>query len=82
MACGVPVIASPVGANVDVVNAECGLLASSSLEWLKAFRRLRNEPNTRKKMGMAGRNRIEKQYSLTHNLPILSSVIYKVLESK
>jgi glycosyltransferase involved in cell wall biosynthesis len=82
MACGVPVIASPVGANVDVVNAECGLLASSSLEWLNAFRRLRNEPNTRKKMGIAGRNRIEKQYSLTHNLPILSSVISKVLESR
>ena len=28
MACGVPVVASAVGANVDVVDADCGLLAS------------------------------------------------------
>jgi glycosyltransferase involved in cell wall biosynthesis len=81
MACGVPVIASPVGANVDVVNAECGLLASSSSEWLHAFRRLRDEPITRRKMGIAGRTRIENHYSLSHNLPILTSVISKVLNS-
>ena len=30
MACGVPVIASRVGANIDVVTADCGVLVSSA----------------------------------------------------
>jgi glycosyltransferase involved in cell wall biosynthesis len=75
MACGVPVIASPVGANVDVVNAECGLLASTSLEWLEALRRLRDESATRKAMGKAARLRVVDHYSLHKNLPILAEVI-------
>jgi glycosyltransferase involved in cell wall biosynthesis len=79
MACGVPVIASPVGANVDVVNEECGLLASTKLEWLDALRRLRDEPATRREMGIAGRSRVEKHYSLQQNLSILADVIHSVV---
>ena len=40
MACAIPVIASPVGANVDAVPPTCGLLASSTDDWLAAFRQL------------------------------------------
>lgn len=75
MACAVPVIASAVGSNVDVVNADCGLLASTSQEWTDAFRLLRNQPATRAKLGEAGRSRVVKHYSLHQNLPVLADVL-------
>jgi glycosyltransferase involved in cell wall biosynthesis len=79
MACAVPVIASPVGGNVDVVNKESGLLASNAKEWLEAFRLLRDKPFMRKNMGEAGRVRVVQHYSLQHNLPKLACVIHQVL---
>jgi glycosyltransferase involved in cell wall biosynthesis len=75
MACAVPVVASPVGANVDVVSNECGLLASTPQEWLEALRTLRDRPALRRSMGEAGRARIEQHYSLQRNLPVLASVL-------
>ncbi len=78
MACAVPVIASPVGANVEVVNAECGLQASTPKEWIEALRLLRDRPNRRIQMGEAGRERVVLHYSLHQNLPVLASAICKV----
>jgi glycosyltransferase involved in cell wall biosynthesis len=78
MACAVPVIASPVGANVEVVDAECGLLASTPQEWTEALRLLRDKPATRAKMGDAGRMRMDQHYSLHQNLPVLGGVISDV----
>jgi glycosyltransferase involved in cell wall biosynthesis len=79
MACAVPVIASPVGANVDVVNEESGLLASNAQEWLDAFRLLRDKPVMRVNMGEAGRDRVVQHYSLQQNLPKLAGLIHQVL---
>ena len=76
MACAVPVIASPVGANNDVVNGECGLLAATSQEWTDALKQLRDQPLTRAQMGQAGRERVVKHYSLHQNLPVLASIIH------
>lgn len=78
MACAVPVVASPVGANVDVVNDECGFLAASHQDWVDAFRTLRDQPGKRTDMGQAGRERVMQHYSLHRNLPVLASVIRKV----
>ncbi|MGB4227963.1 MAG: glycosyltransferase [Candidatus Dechloromonas phosphoritropha] len=75
MACGVPVVASAVGANVEVVTNECGLLASTRDEWLSAFRLLRDERSKRIEMGRAARERVEQHYSLRHNLPVLANVL-------
>jgi glycosyltransferase involved in cell wall biosynthesis len=82
MACAIPVIASPVGANVDVVNAECGLLAATFQEWLDSFRQLRDQPMTRAKMGEAGRTRVMQNYSLHQNLPVLAGVIRQITDKK
>ena len=79
MACAVPVIASPVGANVDVVIEESGLLASNAQEWLDAFRLLRDKPAMRVTMGEAARDRVVQHYSLQQNLPKLAGLIHKVL---
>lgn len=78
MACAVPVIASPVGANVDVVNKECGFLASTPGDWVDALRTLRGQPQRRAEMGQAGRERVMQHYSLHQYLPVLSSVIRNV----
>lgn len=75
MACGVPVVASPVGANVDVAQPDCGLLASNDLQWLEALRILRDQPAHAAAMGIAGRELIEQRYSLHRNLPVLADAI-------
>lgn len=77
MACGIPVIGSPVGANTSVVEPDCGYLASTQQEWLTALRRLRDDPELASKMGRAGRQRVETHYSLQHNLPVLADVIHR-----
>jgi glycosyltransferase involved in cell wall biosynthesis len=78
MACGVPVIASPVGANFDIVNSQCGLMASNPKEWANAFRTLRDKPVMRSEMGQAGRARVVSHYSLHQNLPILAKTISQI----
>lgn len=75
MACAVPVIASPVGANVDVITPECGLLAQNDHDWLNAFRNMRDNAAMRKRIGEASRKRVEDHYSLHTALPILMGVI-------
>jgi glycosyltransferase involved in cell wall biosynthesis len=78
MACGLPVIASPVGANVDLVNSQCGLMASTPCEWVNAFRTLRDSPEMRTNLGQSGRARVVSHYSLHQNLPILANMISKI----
>jgi glycosyltransferase involved in cell wall biosynthesis len=78
MACAIPVIASPVGANVDAVPPPCGILASSPDQWLAAFRRLSGDPALRHCMGAAGRQWVEERYSLRSALPVLTAVIRRV----
>lgn len=75
MACGVPVVASRVGANVDVVPAECGILVDSSEQWLAAFRQLAADPDLRQRLGAACRQWVVHHYSLRSALPVLTTVI-------
>lgn len=82
MACGVPVIASRVGANVDVVTKDCGFLASDEQEWIDTLRFLRDRPNSRRQMGEAGRNRVEQHYSLQVTGPRLAGLIQSIAETR
>jgi len=78
MACGVPAVASPVGANLDIINDSCGLLASDSDAWLGGLRRLRDDRALRRDMGLAGRHRVERFYSLRTALPVMTNAIKTV----
>ena len=40
MACGKPVIASPVGINNDIVTQDIGFLANTKEEWVEAFTKI------------------------------------------
>lgn len=65
MACGIPVIASPVGVNSEIVeHGVNGFLASSDAEWGEALNTLLNDPTLRARMGQAGRRKIAREYSL------------------
>ncbi|MCD9032754.1 glycosyltransferase family 4 protein [Luteimonas sp. Y-2-2-4F] len=65
MACGVPVVASPVGANLGIVAAgEHGWFAGTPAQWAQAVRSLAADPDLRARMGAAGRRRVEAVYSL------------------
>lgn len=78
MACAIPVIASPVGTNIDLIKGDCGLFASTQQEWIDMFRMLRDQPVKCSQMGQAGRKRVVQEYSLHRNVPILADVIRKV----
>jgi glycosyltransferase involved in cell wall biosynthesis len=70
MACGLPVVASPVGVNSRIVsNGENGFLASSTGEWRAALNRLLDDPSLRKAMGKASRTLAERSYSLASQAP-------------
>jgi len=81
MACAVPVVASRVGTNIDVVQMDCGILVTDQQEWVDALSLLREQPERRQEMGLAGRQRIEQNYSLRCNLPVLADVIRNTMEN-
>lgn len=63
MACGVPVIASPVGINYDIVqHGVNGYLANEDKDWVDAINNFINTPDDISKMGMAGRIQVESNY--------------------
>ncbi len=80
MACAVAVIASPIGANTNVINSKCGFFASTAQDWVQKLRELRDQPYERAEMGRAGMVRVKQHYSLQRNIPVLASVIQQVLE--
>jgi glycosyltransferase involved in cell wall biosynthesis len=66
MACGRPVVASPVGVNRDIVeHGVNGFLADSPEDWRAALERLCADPALRRSMGAAGRAKVEQRYART-----------------
>lgn len=65
MACGLPVVASPVGVNKDIVeHGVNGFLAETDAEWRSAIETLLADSELRRRMGAAGRKKVEEHYSL------------------
>lgn len=65
MACGLPVVASPVGVNKDIVeHGVNGFLAETDAEWRSAIETLLADAELRRSMGAAGRKKVEEHYSL------------------
>jgi glycosyltransferase involved in cell wall biosynthesis len=65
MAAGLPIVANPVGVQSELVrHGENGFLAETEEEWIEAISWLRNDPDLRRRMGLAGRRRVEEEFSL------------------
>lgn len=77
MACGLPVVASGVGVNSEIVQHEGnGYLATSPHEWETALGHLLEDHSLRTRMGLAGRKRVEQTYCLQQTGPRLAELLY------
>lgn len=76
MACGLPVVASPVGMNSEVVeHGVTGFLAETEADWRHALLTLLKDPALRHRMGQAGRKRFETAYSLQVHGPRVAKLL-------
>jgi glycosyltransferase involved in cell wall biosynthesis len=76
MAGGLPVIASPVGVNQNIIDPGVnGYLASSTEEWVNALRMLIRDKELRSRMGKAGRQKAEQKYNLQVTAPKLLDLL-------
>jgi glycosyltransferase involved in cell wall biosynthesis len=65
MSLGIATIASPVGVNTTIIQqTENGLLAATSDEWYTALKSLLLDKQKRKELGIAGKQTVEKKYSV------------------
>lgn len=72
MACGLPTVASPVGANLDVViEGETGYFADNEDNWISRLEYLLRNPDVRKRLGENGRERVEAEYCVERTAPKL-----------
>ena len=82
MAAAVPVVASPVGANKDIVrHGENGFLADSPQEWRAALTALKQDDGLRRRMGAAGRLMVERQYALQVTGPRMANWLADIANS-
>ena len=76
MACGLPVVASPVGVNSEIVeHGVNGFLATTPTNWIQALNALLLDLDLRRRMGQAGRQKVEQEYSLQVTGPKLADLI-------
>ena len=81
MACGVPVVASAVGVNREIIeDGVNGFLATTDNEWVEKLGRLIAEPALRARFAAAGRRTIEERYSLHVNAPKLADVLKRAVD--
>lgn len=65
MACGLPVIASPVGVNTEIVeDGVNGFLVTKAEDWVVALKQLLTNAELCTRMGHEGRKRVESEYCL------------------
>jgi len=80
MACGVPVVASDVGVNSEIVDhGRNGYLAATTSDWENYIGRLREDPDLRTRMGANGRTKVMERYALQVTAPQLSRFIKSCL---
>jgi hypothetical protein len=66
MAAGLPVIANPVGVLATMVqDGVTGLHARTEEQWIAAVQKLTRDPALRRRMGAAGRARVESDFSVS-----------------
>jgi len=65
MGVGIPAVASPVGANREIIHqGRTGFLARTEGEWAETLGQLIMDANLRRELGQAARERVECEYAL------------------
>lgn len=76
MACGLPVVASGVGVNPEIVqHDENGLIANTTDEWVSALSQLLASPILCAQMGAAGRRTVEREYCIQKTGPKIAQLL-------
>ena len=79
MACGLPKVATPIGANRDVVlENETGFFADTSAAWVEKLEVLLCDTALRQRLGQAGRLRVEADYCLLQTAPGLARIFLDI----
>jgi len=83
MACGLPVVASPIGMNSEIVrDGITGLLADTPDQWVQALERLLTHDEERAKMGREGRTRVEAVYCIQQTGPRVAQLLQRAARGK
>jgi glycosyltransferase involved in cell wall biosynthesis len=81
MACGVPVVASAVGVNREIIqDGVNGFLASTEDEFVEKLQRLLTDPDLRRRIAEAGRRTIVERYSLHVHAPTLARILWQAVD--
>ena len=76
MACGIPVVASPVGMNVEVVSeGHNGFLAKDVADWFNALEELSNGKDKCRTFGSSGRQLIERRFTVQSQLKTVVALL-------
>lgn len=79
MASGLPIIASPVGVNKEIVeHGVNGFLAANLDEWGDALRTLQSDPMLRESFGCAGRKKVENKYCIQETAPRVAELLINI----
>lgn len=78
MAAAIPVVASKVGVNPDVIeHGRTGFCVDGATEWVDALTRLIDDERLSRELGERGRERVERLFSLKVQGPRLAEVIFR-----
>jgi glycosyltransferase involved in cell wall biosynthesis len=76
MACGLPVVGSPVGVNQEIVrHGVNGFHATTAEEWIEALSILASDTQLCRQMGAQGRKMVEEKYCLQVTAPKLAQIL-------
>jgi len=76
MACGIPVVGTPLGVNTDLIqNDVTGYQASGVEEWTAALNAMKTAVSNRQRMGINGRRLVEQKYSSQAAEPRLAELL-------
>ena len=82
MACGLPVVASPVGVNRRIVeHGVNGFLAETPEQWEQALLTLLADADLRERMGHAGRQKVAREYAIQVTGPKLAALLQDAAKS-
>jgi len=81
MACGLPVVASNVGVNSDIVqDSQNGFLVNTPNEWVTALGKLLADRLLRSQMGLSGRQLVEQIYCIQQTGPKVATLLQAVAD--
>jgi glycosyltransferase involved in cell wall biosynthesis len=79
MAVGIPVVVSPVGVNLEILErGTVGLPATTKSDWFNALKLLFRDRDQSVRLGSAGRELVERAYSVRKSAPLLERLFREV----